>query len=59
MVCQLVTAKEVSRVLSLSLPQVYALASEGTLPSVRIGRNVRFPVSEIERIAKDGVPAAT
>jgi excisionase family DNA binding protein len=38
----LMTAGELSRLLSLSLAKTYAMAARGELPVVRIDRSVRF-----------------
>ena len=38
----MLTAKQVSRLLRIRLPQVYVLARDGVIPSVRVGRTVRF-----------------
>jgi excisionase family DNA binding protein len=38
----MLTADEASELLGIRKPQVYALARDGTLPSVRVGRLVRF-----------------
>jgi excisionase family DNA binding protein len=39
---QLLTAKETAEVLSVSLARLYELARVGTVPVVRVGRQVRF-----------------
>lgn len=38
----MLTAKQVSKLLRIRLPQVYVLARHGIIPSVRVGRTVRF-----------------
>ena len=38
----MLTADEASTLLRVRRPQVYALARDGIIPSVRIGRAVRF-----------------
>ena len=38
----MLTAREASALLRIRPPQVYMLARDGILPSVRIGRSVRF-----------------
>ena len=38
----MLTAYEASAILRVRVPQVYALARDGVLPSVRVGRAVRF-----------------
>jgi len=44
----LLTPKEVSRWLSMSLPWVYKAVERGDLPFCRIGNAVRFDRAEIE-----------
>lgn len=43
----LLTAKEVAKMLSISVKTVYGYASRGLIPYVRIQSNVRFLKSEI------------
>jgi excisionase family DNA binding protein len=38
----LLTAKETAEILKVTLPRVYELAREGLIPSVRMGRQIRF-----------------
>jgi len=38
----LLTALELSKVLKIPTPAIYELAARGELPSIRIGRRVRF-----------------
>lgn len=45
---EILTAAQVGDRLSLSKAQVYALAREGAIPHVRIGKAVRFRWSAIE-----------
>jgi len=44
----LLTAQEVAVMLSVSRARVYDLARTGVLPSVRLGRSIRFAVGELE-----------
>lgn len=44
----LLTAAEVASALSVSRARVYDLARTGMIPSVRLGRSVRFGVADIE-----------
>lgn len=47
---QLLTVKQVARMLSLSTVYVYQLAQNGVLPTVRFGKHaVRFEKGAIER----------
>jgi len=43
----LLTAKETAEILRVTLPRVYELAREGLIPSVRMGRQIRFHESKI------------
>ncbi len=45
--------RDTARRLGLSVPQVYALASAGTLPAVRIGRSVRFRPADVDRFIRE------
>lgn len=45
-------AADVARYLSMSLPWVYKQAELGTLPCVRLGAAVRFPVADIRAWAE-------
>ena len=45
----LLTAAKTAQALSMSRSKVYALMAAGELPTVRIGRSVRVPLSELER----------
>ena len=38
----MLTADEASRLLRIRKPQLYALARDGVVPSVRVGRAIRF-----------------
>lgn len=52
---RLMTARELSRETGLSLARVYELARDGDMPSVRLGRAVRFdPGAVREWIAAGG-----
>jgi excisionase family DNA binding protein len=44
--------KETARRLGVSVPKVYALASSGELPSVRIGKSVRFRPADVDRFIR-------
>ena len=41
-------ATEVASLTGLSKQMIYQLAAEGRIPSLRIGRSVRFPSAELE-----------
>lgn len=49
---RLVKAPTMAEELSLSLKSVYRLASEGQIPSVRIGRSIRFDPEAVRRALK-------
>ena len=44
----ILTRREAARFLSVSERQVWNLQNDGRLPHVRIGRSVRFRVSDLE-----------
>jgi len=44
-----VTAKELATLLSLRLDRVYELARTGRIPSIRIGRAMRFDVDAVRK----------
>lgn len=51
----LVTARDVARRLNVPLPRVYELVRAGTLPHIRLGRQVRFDAERLERwLARGG-----
>ena len=47
------TIKEVAKVFNISLSSVWKMIGNETLKSYRIGRSVRIPYSEIDRIRED------
>jgi excisionase family DNA binding protein len=49
------TAKEVSRLLKVSLPTLWDYCKRGFIPSYRIGGSVRFKRSELEAIINKGI----
>lgn len=52
---RLIAAREAATVLGISEYQLYALAREGIVPAVRIGRAVRFSPSALaEFVARGG-----
>lgn len=48
------TAAEVADMLNLSRAAVYRLANTGQLPSVRLGRTIRFLRQSVEAVLRDG-----
>ncbi len=49
----LLRPRDVARRLGLSVPHVYTLAATGTLPSVKLGRAVRFRPADVDRFIRD------
>lgn len=45
---KMLTAEEASALLRLRLPQLYALARDGVIPSVRVGRAIRFSSARLK-----------
>lgn len=55
----LISADDAADVLGLKIPQVYALARDGIVPSVRVGRRVMFSLRALEDwIDRGGTPLA-
>jgi excisionase family DNA binding protein len=52
------TATEVGRQLGLQKSRVYALAAEGFLPTVRLGRRIWFPRRGLEALAEAAIDRA-
>lgn len=55
---RLLTAKQVAEILQVALPRVYELAREGALPSVRMGRQIRFYESKLMEWIEQGGSAS-
>lgn len=51
---RLLTAKQLARQTSLPLSRVYALAREGKLPVIRLGRAMRFDPDAVRAFFDDG-----
>ena len=51
---RLLTAKETAGVLQVTLPRVYELARLGLIPSVRMGRQIRFDEDKLREWATRG-----
>lgn len=47
---RLITAKEAGALLAMSKFTLYGMASEGKMPCVKIGRCVRFRLSDIRKL---------
>ena len=52
--CLMLSPKKFAKRLSISRWTAYAWISEGRIQSVKIGRLVRIPESEVERIVQEG-----
>jgi excisionase family DNA binding protein len=52
------TATEVGQQLGLGKSRVYALAAEGLLPTVRLGRRIWFPRRGLEALAEAAIERA-
>jgi hypothetical protein len=51
----LIRAKQVQKLLALgSVQRVYALAREGIIPSIRLGRSIRFDPAQIAAFIANG-----
>ncbi len=49
----LLRPRDVARKLGLSVPHVYTLAAAGTLPSIKLGRAVRFRVQDVDKYIRE------
>jgi excisionase family DNA binding protein len=49
----LLNAAEAARRLRLSVPHVYTLAAAGSLPSIKLGRAVRFEEVAVDRFIRE------
>lgn len=54
----LMTAREVRALLGIDRSTVYRMAADGRLPSVRIGKQLRFPRSQIRQLLHHGGTAS-
>ena len=52
------SATEVGRQLGISKSRVYALAAEGLLPNVRLGRRLWFPQRGLDALAEAAIERA-
>ena len=51
----LLRPRDVGRKLGLSTPHVYTLAAAGILPSVKLGRAVRFRPADVDRYIRENL----
>ncbi len=49
----LMRPRDVARKLGLSIPHVYTLAAAGTLPSIKLGRAVRFRPADVDTFIRE------
>lgn len=52
-----VDVREAGRLLALSPHTIRAYIRKGRIKAVRVGRRVLVPAAELERLAREGVPA--
>lgn len=50
------TPEELARALNVKPVTVYAFCRQGRIESVKVGRLVRIPPAEFDRVLKEGVP---
>jgi len=55
---ELLTARDVARLLGVDTATVYRMAGDGRLPGVRVGRQWRFPSGRVQAALRRGVPEA-
>lgn len=55
---RLLRPREAALALGISKAYIYRLLSDGTIRKVALGRAVRIPIEEIDRLATEGVPSA-
>ena len=46
---RLLTVRELAPRLRVGVPRLYEMAREGLIPSIRLGRQLRFELTQIER----------
>ncbi len=56
---RLLTAQQTADVLQVALPRVYALAREGVVPAVRLGRQIRFDEAHLREWIERGGASLT
>lgn len=56
---ELLTPKDVCRLLKVSRRRLYNLEKSGKLRSVRLGSSIRFPRTEVERFLEDAATMAS
>jgi excisionase family DNA binding protein len=53
------TPEQLAELLQVSKPAIYKWAQEGRIEVVRIGRTVRIPVGEVDRLLSEGRSSRT
>jgi len=51
---RLLKVKEVAELFNISADRVYTLAREGIIPSVRLGRQLRFSTTALDKFIAEG-----
>lgn len=51
---ELLTIKEFSKIVKVAPKTLYRLASQGKIPCIRIGRNIRFNTDMIDQMRQGG-----
>jgi excisionase family DNA binding protein len=51
---ELLTIKEFSKIVKVATKTLYRLASQGKIPCIRIGRNIRFSPDMIDQMRQGG-----
>jgi excisionase family DNA binding protein len=51
---ELLTIKEFSKIVKVATKTLYRLASQGKIPCIRIGRNIRFSPDMIDQMRHGG-----
>jgi excisionase family DNA binding protein len=51
---ELLTIKEFSKIVKIASKTLYRLASQGKIPCIRIGRNIRFSPDMIDQMRQEG-----
>lgn len=55
----LLTPKEAAKALAISPRKLWAMTASGELPSIRLGRCLRYPVDDLQRWINDQMKGGT